>query len=61
MTQAAAEHDSQMLRLRDAEDAFERAYRGRASEQDWEHIAWEMGILDHWKRIHAERKTAAVG
>lgn len=53
------EHDQQMLRLRDAEDAFDRAYHGRASQEDWEHIAWEMGVADHYKRISTMEKAHA--
>lgn len=52
----ALEHGHQLMRRRDAEDAFERAFRGRASKEDWEHIAWEMGIHDHYKRLSTKEK-----
>lgn len=42
-------------RRKDAEDAFQRCYmdyaEGKSTEQDWEHIAWEMGIHDFYKRL----------
>jgi len=56
-----AQHDHQMFRMREAEDAFERAYLGQATEQDWEHLAWEIGILSHYKRISTKEREHEMG
>ena len=64
MTQQQMTH--QEARRKEAEESFERCYKDWrffsgewpkdqvGSEQDWEHIAWEMGILDHYKRLRSE-------
>jgi len=57
----ASHAHTQELQMRDIEDAFDRVLAGKATEADKEFLAWQLGISDHWKRFHAQRRTTAVG
>lgn len=59
MEQELATHNEQLKLLEDLEDAFDRARNGDASKGDWELIAWQLGIREHYNRSTQQELTYA--